>query len=258
MYKIKPIILVSLLSFSMCTHAQARRIYLGKDMDSVFVKDILHPVQLDSFSAPCIFGCVRLFLDETDAEQNDRTINRAGILLPAKSTESNLRKMRAVYTTGRDTCEVIYTAVTESVTNGRSAALSMLSLFARLENKIHQGPPVTSTDYQQLEGVMHSDHLEAPFRYVSDSRKNIFHTGGWLIINGDTLLINPPSEQINRRGKIKKLRNIFNTGNLIVKGRVIVGAIDLIRQQPVFYLHFGIGREEKLLITAMLMLITDH
>jgi hypothetical protein len=259
MYKATLFFNVSMLCICVCAFPQGnRRIYLGIGMDSLFVHEVMHPVEVDSSTVPAVMGCTRLFFDLTEPEQNDLTVNRAGVILPAKSTETNERNMRGVYTTGQDTCEAIYKAITERITNGRSAALSILNLFSRSENKVPQGPPVVSTDYMQLEGVMHSDHLEAPFRYVSDHRKNVFHTGGWLVLYGDTLKVDLATAQINRRGKIKYPRNPFNTGFLLVKGADIFAAVDGMHSQAVFYLHRGMNREEKLLITAFLMLTSDN
>jgi hypothetical protein len=166
--------------------------------------------------------------------------------------------MRGVYTTGEDTCEAIFKATTERITNGRSAALSILNLFSRAENKVPQGPPVVSTDYMELQGVMHSDHLEAPFRFVNDRRKYVFHTGGWMVLNGDTLKVDLPAAWINRRGKIKYRRNPFITGLLLVKGTDIFAAVDGMHSDAVFYLHRGLKREERLLITTFLMLTADN
>lgn len=259
MYKAAIFFIVSMLCLCMCALPQGnRRIYLGKAMDSLFVHEVIHPVEVDSSTVPSVLGCTRLFFDLTAPEQNDLTVNRAGVILPAKSTETNERNMRGVYTTRQDTCEAIYKAITERITNGRSAALSILNLFSRAENKVPQGPPVVSTDYLELEGVMHSDHLEAAFRYVSDRRKNVFHTGGWLVLNGDTLSVDLATAQINRRGKIKHPRNPFNTGFLLVKGADILAAVDGMHPQAVFYLHRGLKREERLLITAFLMLTAEN
>ena len=240
-------------------HAQwNRKIYLGQHMDSLFSHDILHREMKDTMALCFSLGCSRVYFEQKDAPDQQEEVNRAGLILPAKSTHTETRNMRAVFAIGADSCEALYSGSRESVTHGRSAALSIFNLFAKSGDKIPQDDPVESENFFTISGVIHSDHLESPFRFTGDHRKDIYQPTGWIVVEGDTLKVWRVSEQQNKRGKIKHPHNILKLGFLLKRGDEIVAAVDDMPASPEMYISKSLDGEARLVVSSFLIMTEDN
>jgi hypothetical protein len=127
----KPIFALCLsISLAVVASAQSKwKLYLGSGQDSLFEKsDIIRNIGGDySFFDLAGFHTYRHELIQADSGKN---MDRAGLVLAAKTTSTFGMNGEAVFGINNDTCLIVYKAQIDRVTHGRSAALSILNLVS--------------------------------------------------------------------------------------------------------------------------------
>lgn len=247
-----------LLFLSNCLIGQARRtIYLGPSADSLFVSGLL--VSMDSLGSKTFYEFLdyRTFRHESIGNTNETETKRDGILLPAKRTENLHVKAEATFGKHHDTCFIVYNASIEKITEGRSAAISLLNLFSKKEDKSPQDDPQSHVRHISVKGKIATKGLVADFEYHNNFNKDYLLGGlsGNILIDADTILLQPCKTYLTKKSKKKK----GYAGLQLVKGEKIYAAVDTYdTANRIIYMDKTLSEEQKSAIASYLFIIACY
>jgi len=247
---------VLLLFTVIAINAQRRRyIYVGDNMQTKFQSgNILRDPVDNSFINFLEYQTLRqLLLKDTENSK----VEREGIILPAKSTITSSVNAQADFGNKYDSCSIIYKTTVQRIRNGRSAALSIINLFSGSSEKVRQPDPSITIQSIQSEGAISHGGKDNHFFYTSaPEHKSV--ALGWLLSNGDTLEVRPVTQQITKRGKVKKAHHYYPSGLLIMKDGFVYAAIEQNLYHHIIYLNRQLSASEKLIVASYLFIIACY
>ena len=235
---------VLLLLTAIAMNAQRRRyIYLGENMSTKFQLGNILRDSIDNSTINFLeYQTLRqLLLKDTE----NSTVNRVGIILTAKSTITSSVNAQADFGNAYDSCSIIYKTTVQRIRNGRSAALSIINLFSSSSEKVRQPDPYITIQSIESEGAISHSGKDNPFYYTTAPEHKLSSLG-WLVLNGDTLVLRPVTQQITRRGKIKKAHHYYPSGLSIMKDHFVYAAIEQNLYHHIIYLNRQLTESDKL------------
>jgi hypothetical protein len=245
-----PIILLLLLS-SISVSAQSKwKLYLGKEMDTLYTKNNgwqehtngLHHIRVADY--PHFRHTV---LKDSN---NQSTSQRLGLLLEAKSTEHVITKERIVYGNEDDSVIILYERQTEVIRHGRSTALSVLNFFSKKEEKTKQ--EVTFEElFRKKAGTIQQGDNTYSFLLFTNSKNN--KQEHWLLFDTVKLQVIPGKlfQQV-KKGEIKPHKNSNGSWQLM-RGNTCIAALDYNTSPITFYCIKEMSEKEKLVIAAFFL-----
>lgn len=229
-----------------------RNIYLGPGMDTLFEMGSYEKKYTDKDYILLKLLGYQTFSHGPVIETSKENINRPGLLLPAKRTETLGIRAEAVIGTNDHTCLIIYDAAIEKITKGRSAFISVMNLFSKEEDKSPQEEPSSHLRKIKVTGKFSLNDTIVDFVYENNFNRD-YHLGGlsgkvWY--RGDSLSLQPLKTYRNKKGKKRK----GFIGFSITKSHIIFAAADTYNDFT-FYLNKTLREEEKLVVSAYLFII---
>ena len=247
---------ILLLLTAIVINAQRRRyIYLGDNMATKFQSGnfLRDPVD-NSFINFLEYQTLRqLLLKDTE----NSITNRLGIILTAKSTITSSVNAHADFGNTYDSCSIFYETTIQRVRNGRLAALSIINLFSRSSEKVRQPDPYVTIRSIQSEGDISHSGKHNPFYYTTAPEHKLSSLG-WLALNGDTLVLRPATQQITKRGKVKKAHNYYPSGLVLTKDDFVYAVIEQNLYHHIIYMNRQLAESEKLVIASYLFIIACY
>ena len=254
-YKISITSILFLSAATLINAQGGRYIYLGDEMVTRFESG---SIIRDSFDYSLIhFLKYQTIRQELLKDTENSIVNRDGIILAAKSTITSSVNAQADFGNTDDSCAILYKTTIQRVRNGRSAALSITNLFSRSGEKVRQPEPSITVQSIQSEGVFSHSGSNNPFFYTS-APKHKSGALGWLELNGDTLDVRPATQQITKRGKVKKAHYYNSPGLLIMKGDGVYAAIEQNQYHQIIYMNRQLAEPDKLVIACYLFIIACY
>ena len=183
----------------------------------------------------------------------EKEINRAGLILNAKSTDITSEFIQASFG-DLDTAEIYYRFKKHEITRGRSALTSILNLFSK--EKDPQDEPYTYTGFVESAGSIRTRFDSATFLYAKDPYRKQGNEG-WIISGNDTLHISAIKKKL-KKGKIKKSGFSLPLGFVIMKNEFIIAAFDNYHRPPIAYFAVDLAEQKKLLLAAYIFIAASH
>lgn len=228
-------------------------IYLGQDMEARYYKTSCRHESGNGIYYT-LFSGYDHFIHRPQSNGVSETVNRPGMVLEAKSTKQHTTTGEIIFGHHNDSVKIVYQYRADVVRHGRSAALSVLNLFSKREDKIKQEEPYNEITRKVMEGSI--VHHGTPYSFYCAAGVKNKNTSQWLLTGADTLRL-VPAEMFRktRNGKIIKRRQGYE-GIQLMRGDTCVAAIDYNEDPMAFYLLKEINENEKIVITAFFLVIS--
>lgn len=223
-------------------------------MDVLFKMDTLDAMipGIISFHGYKEYGLVYENIDETILKQ------RAGLILTSLTQKKELRSGHAWFGMKKDTATIYFKQELNITREGKSLAKSMTNAIYTVtdESKVRKQPnPSETIHYNRVEGNIQHKAGSAGFFYSMERRKKKLMRDGWILLNGDTLRLQPVLQHYVRN-RIKMVRRSQPyPGVMLVKDNNILAAIDIHSNPVRVYLRKDLEEAGKLTIAAYLYVV---
>ncbi|HMR90674.1 MAG TPA: hypothetical protein PKC69_00100 [Chitinophagaceae bacterium] len=244
------LILFILALLSSDSSAQSKwTVYLGPDMHDRYTAESLKDSTGDGIHYT-VFPGYDIFLHQATADSQQDKGGRDGILLNAKSTVAYMRDGIISFGNSHHLALITYHQVSEVTRHGRSAAVSILNLFSKKEDRNPQAEPGYEEKSRFIAGSIRLAGKAFPYSY--STRNN------YMTADGDTVSIVQASRFRKRKsGKVKNRKNSYEAV-LLMKNDQIIAAMDYNQSPVAFYIRRGLNENEKLLYTAFFLIRSLH
>lgn len=235
-------VILSAFVFTTDTSAQLGKrwqIYFADNVDSLYTSSQYKITRTAYFHYP-FFEQYPLFHQTIVEEGSNEKVNRAGILLNARSTKTFQFTGKAVYGNELDSVQIFYKMNAGIVRKGRSAMTSLMNLFSKEEDKSPQDEPSYNATTPVKNGYIEFEGKQ--FRFSTDT----------LFIGTDSIILKKIKKVIKpSTGKIKKA-NKYVYGMQLIKGDTCLAAMDENKWPFTLYLLKSLTYKERLVYTAFL------
>jgi hypothetical protein len=178
--------------------------------------------------------------------------NRAGLILSEKDTQWYNSIEETGFGNSFDTCLIGYNLAVKKVHIGRSATVSVFNVIATFSGKsTTEQQPVDYIEQVTIDGKMELQQQYCKFFFEKNTRAR--PRPSWLLVNGDTLRLEPVKQAITPNGKIKK----GNWGVQLRKDSVTYAAFSISYPGKI-YLSRHLTKDDRLLVASYISLIAYY
>lgn len=217
-------------------------IYLGPHKDSLYTVSTAYIDRRDNYRFFHFMSFPKMNFNRSWKATKENII-RLGLVLPAKSTFDHQQGGVAIFGNSTDSVFISYWIKSQVVRNGRSAALSILNLLSKQQDKMPQDAPHFYESSTTITGFICLGDEQFEF----DRRQ--------IILGKDTLRLVPARQFINSKtGKIKLREPRCFYCSELLKGKTALAALSNPTSAGNYYLLKSLEYKEKLLISAFLFI----